>query len=121
MISVGKMKEMSAETQLAPVGGEMVSADKAIANCIQRQWKKIEAVMPKHLSSERLYQLTVSAVNQTPRLMECDIKTLLSCVMRCSALGLEPSAVDGLGYAYILPYKNGKTHRMEATSTPAWQ
>lgn len=110
---MGKMKDMAEETQLAPVGGENGRMDKVIANCISSQWKKIEAVMPKHLSSERLYQLTVSAVNQTPKLMECDIKTLLSCVMRCSALGLEPSAVDGLGYAYILPYRN--KGKMEAT------
>ncbi|HIW77076.1 MAG TPA: recombinase RecT [Candidatus Gordonibacter avicola] len=44
---------------------------------------------------------------------KCDIATLLSCVMKCSALGLEPSAVDGLGRAYILPFRNHG--RMEAT------
>lgn len=88
---------------------------KSLADIIKGQWGKIEAVMPKHLSSERLYQMTVSAINREPKLGECDISTVLSCVMKCSALGLEPSAVDGLGRAYILPYRNGKTKRMEAT------
>lgn len=78
-------------------------------------WPRIQAVMPKHMSSERLYQLAVSTINQTPKLAECDSASLLSCVMKCSALGLEPSAVDGLGRAYILPFYNGKAKRMQAT------
>ena len=110
---MGKMKEMAAETQLAPMSGGMESPNKMIERVIKKNWSKMEAVMPKHLSSERLMQLTISAVNKTPKLLECDLATLLSCVMRCSALGLEPSAVDGLGYAYILPYKN--KGKMEAT------
>lgn len=112
MISVGKMKEIAAETQLAPMTGAE-SPNRMIERVIKRNWSKMEAVMPQHLSSERLMQLTISAVNKTPKLLECDLATLLSCVMRCSALGLEPSAVDGLGYAYILPYKN--KGKMEAT------
>lgn len=86
-----------------------------IQRMLQHAWPRIEKVMPKHMSSERLYQLAVSTINQTPKLAECDSASLLSCVMKCSALGLEPSAVDGLGRAYILPFRNGKTKRMEAT------
>ena len=87
----------------------------SLAELIAREWPKIEGVMPKHMSSERLFQITVSTINKEPKLAQCDVATLLSCVMKCSALGLEPSAVDGLGRAYILPYRNGKTKRMEAT------
>lgn len=84
-----------------------------IQRMLQHAWPRIAAVMPKHMSSERLYQLAVSTINQTPRLAECDSASLLSCVMKCSALGLEPSAVDGLGRAYILPFRNHG--RMQAT------
>lgn len=89
-------------------GREMVAANprQGIADLLAKQWPRIEAVMPKHMSSERMYQLAVSTVNQTPQLAECDVASLMSCVMKCSALGLEPSAVDGLGRAYILPYRN---------------
>lgn len=86
-----------------------------IQDIIKSQWGKIEAVMPKHMSSERLYQITISAINHEPKLMQCDVATLLSCVMKCSALGLEPSSVDGLGRAYILPFNNKKARKMEAT------
>lgn len=102
-------KATAGKQQIQQQGG------KSLADIIKGQWHKIEAVMPKHLSSERLYQLTISTINHEPKLAQCDVSTLLSCVMKCSALGLEPSAVDGLGRAYILPYKNNKRGTMEAT------
>ena len=109
---MGKVKESAEQVQLAPANR---SANSIVADKIKSQWHKIEAVMPKHMTSERFMQLTISAVNHEPKLLECDFVTLMSCVMRCSALGLEPSAVDGMGRAYILPYKNNRTGKMEAT------
>lgn len=105
---MGKVAESAQGTNMVPANPRQ-----GIADLLQRQWPRIEAVMPKHMSSERMYQLAVSTVNQTPQLAECDVSSLLSCVMKCSALGLEPSAVDGLGRAYILPYRN--KGRMTAT------
>ena len=87
----------------------------SIKAMLESQWGKIEAVMPKHMSSERLFQLAVSAINQTPKLAECTPTSLLSCVMKCSALGIEPSAVDGLGRAYIIPRWNKNARANEAT------
>lgn len=81
---------------------------------LKSQWPKIQSVMPKGASPERLFQLAVSAYNQTPKLAECSNISMLSCVMKCASLGLEPSAVDGLGRAYILPYWNSKSRHMDA-------
>lgn len=81
---------------------------------LKSQWGKIQSVMPKGSSPERLFQLAISAYNQTPKLAECSSVSILSCVMKCASLGLEPSAVDGLGRAYIIPHMSGKTHRLEA-------
>lgn len=107
---MGKVAEAAQGMELAPANPR-----NDIRAMLKKQWPHIEAVMPKHMSSERLYQLAVVAINQTPKLAECDTMSLLSCVMKCSALGLEPSAVDGLGRAYILPFYNRKTNRHEAT------
>lgn len=79
------------------------------------QWPKIQEVLPKHMSADRFFQLAVSAYNSEPKLAECSTISVLSCVMKCAALGMEPSAVDGLGRAYILPFFNRKTRSMEAT------
>lgn len=76
--------------------------------------KAMRAVIPKSLTPERLTQICISAINQTPKLSECTPASVLSCVMKCSQIGLEPSNVDGLGMCYILPYRNNKTHIMQA-------
>ena len=82
---------------------------------LKKSWPRISAVMPKHMNADRMFQLAVSCYNQTPRLNECSPQSVLSCLMKCSALGMEPSAVDGLGRAYVLPFFNKKTGHMEAT------
>ena len=82
---------------------------------LQKSWGRIAAVMPENMSKERMFQLAMSAYNSTPQLAQCSTVSVLSCIMKCAALGLEPSAVDGLGRAYILPYRNKKTGGFEAT------
>ena len=82
---------------------------------LKSQWNKIAEVLPQNMSSERFFQLAVSAYNSEPKLAQCSTISVLSCVMKCAALGLEPSAVDGLGRAYILPFRNKKTRSFEAT------
>ena len=84
-------------------------------NTLASQWPKIQEVLPKTMSAERFFQLAVSAYNSEPKLADCSIVSMLSCVMKCAALGMEPSAVDGLGRAYILPFWNKKTKCLEAT------
>lgn len=81
---------------------------------LKAQWPRIQSVMPKAMKPDRLMQLAISAYNTTPKLAECSTASILSCVMKCAALGLEPSAVDGLGRAYIIPFWNKRTRRLEA-------
>lgn len=103
--------------------GDIATASKEVARnhqtggfegLLKRSWPRISSVMPKHMSAERMFQLALSAYNTTPGLAQCTPQSVLSCLMKCSALGMEPSAVDGLGRAYILPYNNRKTGHKEA-------
>lgn len=100
---MGQLAQATQGQQLQAAG---YTAQNGIAEMLKHAWPRIQAVMPKHMSSERMFQIAQSAINTTPKLAECSPATILSCVMKCSALGLEPSAVDGLGRAYILPYRS---------------
>ena len=100
---MGQLAKAAQGQQMQAAG---TTAQSGIAEILKHAWPRIQAVMPKHMSSERMYQIALSAINTTPKLAECSPATILSCVMKCSALGLEPSAVDGLGRAYILPYRS---------------
>ena len=102
--------------QLAQRGKQqqMVKADPSsgLKTLLTDNWEQISALMPRHMTDKRLFQMSVNAINHTPGLLEASPETLLSCIMKCAALGLEPSAVDGLDNCYILPYRNHG--RMEA-------
>lgn len=72
----------------------------------------IQAILPRHLSAERVLKVAMVAASRNPALLECDQVSILRAVMIAAQLGLEP---DGpLGHAYLVPYRNNKTGRMEA-------
>ncbi len=60
--------------------------------------------LPKHLTPDRLLRITMTAIQNTPRLLDCDRTSLFAAVMTCAQLGLEPDGV--LGQAYLVPYGN---------------
>lgn len=82
---------------------------------VQKCAPQFASVMPRGLKPERLIQMSIAAYKTTPKLSECSVSSILSCCLQCATLGLEPSAVDGLGRAYILPRWNNKTKSYEAT------
>ncbi|RAS75217.1 recombinase RecT [Priestia endophytica] len=75
------------------------------------QFKAIKSIAPKHVTPERLVRIGLNAVSRNPKLMECTPETIVGAVVNCSVLGVEPNL---LGHAYIVPFFNGKTKKMEA-------
>lgn len=104
------MGAISKASQVMQQAGEHRTFDKYM----EKLAPTFAKVMPKGFTPERLVQMAISARNQTPGLAECDMSSFLSCCLRCASLGLEPSAVDGLGNAYILPYNDRKNNRVLA-------
>ncbi|KFF31669.1 recombination and repair protein RecT [Bifidobacterium bombi DSM 19703] len=107
------MGELTQQTQSR--GLQTKSPTGKLKTMLEKSWPRIQAVIGNNMSGERLYQLCVSTINKNPKLADCTPESVLSCFMQCSALGLEPSDVDGLGRAYILPYGNGRNGRTQAT------
>ena len=100
---------------IAKAAGEVQKAQGQSFSDYMKQFTPVfKSVMPKGFTPERLTQMAITARNRTPKLAECDMSSFLSCCLQCASLGLEPSAVDGLGRAYIIPRWNGKTRTMEA-------
>ncbi|WP_294378449.1 recombinase RecT [uncultured Slackia sp.] len=98
---MGELATKAAQVQAVQTAG----SPKGMAAMLEKAWPRIEAVLPEGMSRKRFYQTSLSLINRTPKLGLCDSASVCSCLMSCSALGLEPSVVDGLGRAYILPYK----------------
>jgi recombination protein RecT len=72
----------------------------------------IAAVLPKHLTPERLIKIATSAASRTPLLLECTPESVLLAVVQAGTLGLEPNTP--LHQCALVPLKNGKTGKMEA-------
>jgi len=63
---------------------------------------QIEMAIPKHMTSDRMLRIALTAYNSNPKLKECDSMSILAAVMNSAQLGLEPNTP--LGQAYIIPY-----------------
>jgi recombination protein RecT len=63
---------------------------------------QIRLALPKHMTPDRFARVALTALTKTPKLMDCTRESLLSCLMTCSQLGLEP---DGI-HSFLIPYKD---------------
>ena len=65
---------------------------------------QLASALPKWLSTDRLLRVVFTSVMKNPKLLECTRESILSSVMQCAQLGLEPI----LGRSYLIPYDNRK-------------
>jgi len=61
---------------------------------------QIALALPKHMTPDRMLRVALTTVNTTPKLLDCSKESVLSAIMKCSAIGLEP---DGRN-AHLIPY-----------------
>ncbi len=77
-----------------------------IKTFFESQKGTLAAVLPKHVSADRMLKIALGAMRTTPKLMNCTLESLLGGVVQCSQLGLEPNTP--LGHAYLIPFDNRK-------------
>lgn len=63
---------------------------------------QIAKALPKHLTAERLIQITTTVLSTNPKLKECTASSLIGAVLQSASLGFDPSPT--LGYCYFVPY-----------------
>lgn len=86
---------------------------------------EIRRALPKHLNADRMARIALTAFRRTPKLGDCDPRSVFAAVVQASQLGLEP---DTLGRSYLIPYEkrqkvNGqwKTVGIECQFVPGWK
>ena len=73
---------------------------------------EIARALPRHLNPDRMSRIALTAFRRTPKLGDCDPRSVFAAVIQASQLGLEP---DTLGRSYLIPY--GK----ECQFVPGWK
>ena len=73
---------------------------------------EIQRALPKHLNGDRMARIALTAFRRTPKLAQCDPRSVFAAVIQASQLGLEP---DTMGRAYLIPYGS------ECQFVPGWK
>lgn len=95
----------AAKLPAAQAGGSVV------ADFFETNKQSMMAVLPKHVSADRMTRIALTALRNTPKLMQCTTESLMGAVMQCAQLGLEPNTV--LGHSYLIPFNNRKQNRTD--------
>lgn len=68
-----------------------------------RVQEQIRLALPKYMDGDRLTRITMTTLQMNPKLLDCSPVSLISAVMQCAQLGMEPDSM--LGHAYLVPFK----------------
>lgn len=67
---------------------------------------KILAVLPKHLPADRIVELYLLAIRETPALLDCTETSLWAALFESAKLGLVPN--NAFGHCYLIPYRDNQ-------------
>lgn len=73
-----------------------------VRGALERMKPQLAMALPKHLTPDRLVRIAMTAVQRTPKLLDCDKTSFYGAIMTAAQLGLEPDGV--LGQAYLIPF-----------------
>lgn len=68
---------------------------------LEKYKNEVARALPKHLNPDRMVRIALTAFRTTPKLGECDPRSIFAAVIQASQLGLE---VGLMGEAYLVPF-----------------
>lgn len=80
---------------------------------------EIEKALPRHIKAEYMLRVVMTSIQINPELLQCEPKSVLECVMKCSQLGLAPDGI--MGEAYLIPFRDRKAGVTRCTLIPGYR
>lgn len=96
----------------AATGQRQITPVQAFSGFMDKLKPQLELALPKHLSTDRMARLALTAFSSSQQLQKCTHLSIAASMMTAAALGLEPG-VNGAGY--LIPYKD------TCTFVPGWK
>lgn len=109
-VKLENLKSSLAQSAGTPVVEKPKKPNQLVKEYLDTMMPAISAVLPKHITADRMSRIALNVIRSNPKLLECDINSLMGAVLESAKLGLEPSL---MGQSYLIPFKNNKTGRME--------
>lgn len=79
---------------------------------LKQHQAEIARALPRHMNADRLARIALTEFRKTPKLGECDPRSVFAAVIMASQLGLEPGIN---GQCYLIPYGR------ECQFVPGWK
>lgn len=102
----------SKEGIIAKTEKNELQKNKTLNDYIKMMEPEIKRALPSVMTPERFTRMILTAVRTTPGLAQCTPQSFLAAMMTAAQLGLEPNTP--LGQAYLLPFNNRKTGKVDA-------
>jgi recombination protein RecT len=83
---------------------------------LERMKPQITAILPKHLTPERMLALASLAATKTPALKDCTPLSLFNAIVTASRLGLELGT-----HMHLVPFRNSRANAMECVAIPDYR
>lgn len=83
-----------------------VTPEQTVEAYMKKMAPRFAEVLPKHMDIDRMSRIALTTIRTNPKLLECNVPSLMDAVMQAVQLGIEPGL---LGHCYILPYKGEAT------------
>lgn len=88
----------------------VAQAENSLQSKIREMEKQFQLAMPRGVEAVQLIRDGLTCLQRTPKLAECEHKSVLGALMTCAQLGLRPG-VGVLGQAYLLPFWDKNAER----------
>ena len=86
--------------------GQELEPPKTVEEVVQRNRAKLAAALPEGVSVERFERVAIVAIEENPELVACTRGSVMTAVLRCCQLNLEPNTP--LGHIYIVPFNRSE-------------
>lgn len=86
----------------------------SLADQIRSMEREFQAAMPKGTEATQLVRDALTCLRTTPRLAQCEARSVLGGLMTCAQLGLRPG-VPGLNHVWLVPFwdQRARMHRAQ--------
>lgn len=98
---------------------KMEDGSGGLAKLLARSWPKIAAAIPRHVTSDRMASVAMTALRTNRDLQKCTPMSFLSAVMQASQLGLEINT--RMMHAFLIPYENKRKGEYECSLVIGYQ
>lgn len=86
-------------------------ASQSMEQHIRSMESQFALAMPRGAEAGQLIRDAITAIRRTPKLAQCEWRTVVGGLMTCAQLGLRPGV---LGHAWLLPFWNARNRQFEA-------